>query len=151
MSPLAQNSPLTFRVIQGKSQSLLKLTSQKKTYKPYTIPCLLLFISQKQYLVSCVNISAFFCPQTFVPSLSQQRLPWPAYYIVSLIHISSLLHKYFTPLPCIIFKGTYDSLTYIFTHFILLYWPWNVGSMRAEIFADLFTAVSSAPKTLYGT
>lgn len=85
MSPLAQNSPLTFRVIQGKSQSLLKLTSQKKkNLQALHNPLPTLFISQKQYLVSCVNISAFFCPQTFVPSLSQQRLPWPAYYIVSL-------------------------------------------------------------------
>lgn len=118
MSPLAQNSPLTFRVIQGKSQSLLKLTSQKKkkTYKPYTIPCLLYFSETvsgflREYI--SLLLPSDLCTFTFSTKASLASL----LHCKPLIHISSLLHQILhTPLPCIIFKGTYDSLTYIFTH-----------------------------------
>lgn len=119
MSPLAQNSPLTFRVIQGKSQSLLKLTSQKK--KKLTSltqsPAYSLYFSETVSGFLCEYISLLLpsdlCTFTFSTKASLASL----LHCKPLIHISSLLHQILhTPLPCIIFKGTYDSLTYIFTH-----------------------------------
>lgn len=113
MSLLAQNSPLPSRVIQGKSQSLLQLTSL--TQSPAHS-----LTSQKLSGFSCEYISCTSALRPLYLHFSTKASLASLLHCKPLIHISSLLHQILhTPLPHIIFKGTYDSLTY--NIFLLIY------------------------------